>query len=322
MSFSRLLISLTMVVYVSGCQKSVETFSCLDPTLSGKMIQIAGGEFQFGDNRFYPDESPKKVATVTNFQISNTEVTNEKFSKFVEATGYVTDAERGLSKEEYPNIPDEFRVPGSMVFIAPESNQPASPATWWQFVAGASWQSPYGPGSSISGKDHYPVVQVTYDDALAYAEWLGHRLPTEREWEYASRGGMYSATYSWGEEDPQSGSPKANTWQGRFPYENLNDDNYHGSSPVGCFPENGYGLYDITGNVWEWTNTPYGPDRKRDYGSDGYDPQQPGVKVKTLKGGSYLCSDNYCQRYRPAARQAQDVTLATSHIGFRTASDM
>ena len=135
MSFGRLLVSLITITYLSGCQESVETFSCLDPTLSGKMIQIEGGEFQFGDNRFYPDESPKKPATVTNFQISNTEVTNEKFSKFVEATGYVTDAERGLSKEEYPNIPDEFRVPGSMVFIAPESNQPASPATWWQFVA-------------------------------------------------------------------------------------------------------------------------------------------------------------------------------------------
>ena len=169
---------------------------------------------------------------------------------------------------------------------------------------------------------NYPVVQISYDDAQAFANWKGHRLPTEKEWEYASRGGKIGATYSWGEQDPESGISKANTWQGMFPYENLNHDNYNYSSPVGCFPANGFGLFDTTGNVWEWTSTPYGPDRKRDYGSDGYDPQQPGVIVKTLKGGSFLCSDNYCQRYRPAARQAQDVTLATTHIGFRTVQDV
>jgi formylglycine-generating enzyme required for sulfatase activity len=172
------------------------------------------------------------------------------------------------------------------------------------------------------GKEAHPVVQITHADAIAYAQWLGRRLPTEAEWEYASRGGLEGASFSWGEESPNVGASKANTWQGRFPYNNMNEDGFVGSSPVGCFTANGLGLYDTTGNVWEWTDTAYGPDRKRDYGEEGYDPQQPGVTVKTLKGGSFLCSDNYCQRFRPAARQAQDTTLASSHIGFRTAADI
>ena len=233
----------------------------------------------------------------------------------------MTAAERGLSEVEFPNIPAEFRVPGSMVFVAPDLDKPSSPATWWQFIAGASWQHPQGPDSNVESKGAFPVVHIIHADALAYAKWLGRRLPSEEEWEYASRGGLEGASFSWGEEDPNAGASKANTWQGRFPYNNLNEDGFVGSSPVGCFAANGLGLHDMTGNVWEWTDTPYGPDRKRDYGVDGYDPQQPGVIVKTLKGGSFLCSDNYCQRFRPAARQAQDTTLASSHIGFRTAAD-
>ena len=322
MFISRYFLCFLITFGLLGCEKSVETVSCLDDSLYGQMMVIQGGEFQFGESRYYPDEGPIQTTFVNDFKISITEVTNKEFAEFVEATGYVTDAERGLSKDEYPQIPKEYRVPGSMVFIAPEPNQPASPATWWRFIAGANWKNPYGPESSIVDMQNYPVVQISYDDALAFANWKGHRLPTEKEWEYASRGGKIGATYSWGEQDPKSGISKANTWQGMFPYENLNHDNYNYSSPVGCFPANGFGLFDTTGNVWEWTSTPYGPDRKRDYGSDGYDPQQPGVIVKTLKGGSFLCSDNYCQRYRPAARQAQDVTLATTHIGFRTVQDI
>ena len=213
-------------------------------------------------------------------------------------------------------------MPGSMVFVVPDLDKPSSPATWWQFVSGANWQHPEGPDSSIVGKEAHPVVQITHADAIAYAQWLGRRLPTEAEWEYASRGGLEGASFSWGEESPNVGASKANTWQGRFPYNNMNEDGFIGSSPVGCFAANGLGLYDTTGNVWEWTDTAYGPDRKRDYGAEGYDPQQPGVTVKTLKGGAFLCSDNYCQRFRPAARQAQDTTLASSHIGFRTAADI
>ena len=311
-----------MVVMVStlsvACSGQKDILACL-PNLETVTTQdIRGGEFSFGDNRYYANEKPIQSIQVNDFNIDRTEVTNQQFRAFVEATGYVTAAELGLSQEEFPNIPEELRVPGSMVFVSPSPDKNTSPAAWWQFIPGANWRHPLGPDSSIEGKDAFPVVQLTYDDALAYATWLGRRLPTEIEWEYASRGGLKGASYSWGEEKPHMGESKANTWQGHFPFTNLKEDGFVGSSPVGCFPANGYGLYDMTGNVWEWTESPYGPDHKRDYGEKGYDPQQPGVEVKTLKGGSFLCSDNYCQRFRPASRQAQDFSLATSHIGFRT----
>ncbi|MDG1693399.1 MAG: formylglycine-generating enzyme family protein [Porticoccaceae bacterium] len=315
--------NLTMVVMVStlslACSGHKDTLACLSNVEAITTQDIRGGEFKFGENRFYSNEGPILTTQVNDFNIDRTEVTNQQFRAFVEATGYVTAAELGLSQEEFPNIPEELRVPGSMVFVSPSPNKNASPNTWWQFIPGANWRHPLGPDSSIEGKDAFPVVQLTYDDALAYATWLGRRLPTEAEWEYASRGGLEGASYSWGEEKPHMGESKANTWQGHFPYTNMNVDSFIGSAPVGCFPANGYGLHDMTGNVWEWTSTAYGPDHEGSYGDDGYDPQQPGVRVKTLKGGSFLCSDNYCQRFRPASRQAQDITLATSHIGFRTA---
>jgi formylglycine-generating enzyme required for sulfatase activity len=292
----------------TACSNHSEPLICLSEAQGNQTQDIRGGAFKFGENRYYANERPVLTATVKDFNIDRTEVTNRQFKAFVDATGYVTAAERGLSEKEFPDIPAQFRVPGSMVFIPPTPNEDGSPAPWWQFVAGANWQQPMGPHSSIEGKESFPVVQLTHEDALAYATWLGRRLPTEEEWEYASRGGLQSASYSWGEEPPHRGKSKANTWHG-----------FVGSSPVGCFAANGYGLYDMTGNVWEWTSTAYGPDHNRSYGDDGYDPQQPGVRVKTLKGGSFLCSDNYCQRFRPASRQAQDVTLGSSHIGFRTA---
>lgn len=309
------------LLFVTACSDNPSPVMCLAESEANITVSIKGGEFKFGDNRYYPNEGPIKVAQVADFNIDKTEVTNAQFRAFIDSTGYVTAAERGLSEVEFPNIPAEFRVPGSMVFVAPDLDKPSSPATWWQFIAGASWQHPQGPDSNVESKGAFPVVHIIHADALAYAKWLGRRLPSEEEWEYASRGGLEGASFSWGEEDPNAGASKANTWQGRFPYNNLNEDGFVGSSPVGCFAANGLGLHDMTGNVWEWTDTPYGPDRKRDYGVDGYDPQQPGVIVKTLKGGSFLCSDNYCQRFRPAARQAQDTTLASSHIGFRTAAD-
>jgi len=315
-------LSIFCIFFVTACSEDQPSMACLPESEAGQTVNINGGEFTFGDNRYYPEEGPAKESRVADFNIDKTEVTNGQFREFVEATGYVTAAERGLSEEEFPNISSEFRVPGSMVFVAPNLDQPSSPATWWRFIPGANWRHPEGPGSSITGRDAFPVVQVIHSDAEAYAQWLGRRLPSEAEWEYASRGGLKGATFSWGEELPDNGRSKANTWQGHFPYNNMNEDGFIGSSPVGCFGANGYGLYDTTGNVWEWTDTPYGPDRKHNYGSQGYDPQQPGVTVKTLKGGSFLCSDNYCQRFRPAARQAQDTTLASSHIGFRTASDI
>ena len=311
---------LLCAVIVSSCSDTDEPLVCLPLSEANQIVDVKGGAFKFGDNRYYPDEGPVKTVRIGDFNIDKTEVTNAQFRAFVEATGYVTAAEKGLSKEDYPNIPPAFRAPGSMVFVAPEPDQPSSPATWWQFIPGANWRHPEGPKSSIANKEAHPVVHIVYADAMSYAQWIGRRLPTEIEWEYASRGGLDGASYSWGEESPNSGKSKGNTWQGRFPYQNINDDGFVGSSPVGCYAANAFGLYDTTGNVWEWTDTPYSPDRKRNYGNDGYDPQQPGIVVKTLKGGSFLCSDNYCQRFRPAARQAQDISLASSHIGFRTAA--
>ena len=316
--------SLTLAVVLAassvGCSKNTELSVCLPTAETINTRDISGGKFSFGENRFYANEKPILVTEVGDFNIDLTEVTNRQFNAFVEATGYITAAERGLSEIEFPDLPQEFRVPGSMVFVAPDSSENSSSA-WWRFIPGANWRHPQGPDSTIEGKDDFPVVQVTYKDASAYAAWLGRRLPTEAEWEFASRGGLDGASYSWGEEPPHIGKSKANTWQGQFPFNNIKQDGFEGTSPVGCFPANGYGLFDMTGNVWEWTDTAYGPDHARDYGSSGYDPQQPGIEVKTLKGGSFLCSDNYCQRFRPAARQAQDITLASSHIGFRTVSD-
>lgn len=315
---TRLGLVIMSTIFSVSCSKNSAPLVCLSDLEAAATRDISGGKFSFGENRYYANEKPIHQVEVDKFNIDLTEVTNQQFQLFVEATGYVTAAEQGLSEQEFPNIPAEFRVPGSMVFVSPGSNQNSSSA-WWQFVPGANWRHPLGPHSSIEGKETFPVVQVTYNDAVAYANWVGRRLPTEAEWEFASRGGLEGASYSWGEESPHDGKSKANTWQGHFPYNNSNEDGFVGSSPVGCFAANGYGLFDMTGNVWEWTVSAYGPDHARDYGPKGYDPQQPGVEVKTLKGGSFLCSDNYCQRFRPASRQAQDITLASSHIGFRTA---
>ena len=266
----RIYLGVFCLALLTACSEDKLPLACLPESELNQTVDVSGGDFKFGDNRYYPNEGPVKVTRVADFNIDKTEVTNGQFKAFVDATDYVTAAERGLSDVDFPEIPPEFRVPGSMVFVAPDLDKPSSPATWWQFVSGANWQNPKGPDSSIAGKEAHPVVQVTHADAIAYAQWLGRRLPTEAEWEYASRGGLEGASFSWGEESPNVGASKANTWQGRFPYNNMNEDGFVGSSPVGCFAANGLGLYDTTGNVWEWTDTAYGPDRKRDYGAEGY----------------------------------------------------
>ncbi len=323
-TFSFILIALSLAL--AACNKLEQLDkplpSCLDVELANESILIEGGEFLFGETRYYPEEGPVAKIEVKSFEIDATEVTNGQFEKFVKATGYITEAEKGLSAELYPQIPAEFRAPGSAVFFQPDQMSDGKTDGWWQFVAGASWKSPLGPESSIVERQHYPVIHVTYSDALAYASWLGRRVPTEQEWEYAARGGHSGATYAWGEEPPHTGKSKANTWQGNFPYKNDGVDGFKGAAPVGCFDPNNYGLYDMTGNLWEWTETAYHADRTMNYRSEGNDPRQPGVTLKSIKGGSFLCSDNYCQRYRPAARQGQDITMATSHIGFRTAADV
>lgn len=231
-------------------------------------------------------------------RIDATEVTNAQFSEFVAATGYVTRAERGLLEAIYDDLPDDARVPGSAVFIPPLEKGPLNPARWWRFVPGADWRHPQGPGSSIEGRDRFPVVHVAYEDAIAYARWAGRRLPSAREWERAARGGL-ETEYEWGGQEPEG--VEANYWQGVFPIINLETDGFEGLAPVGCFKPNGYGLYDMTGNVWEWTST-----------------QEGAAGTRIVKGGSYLCARNYCANYRPSAFQEQDMTLGTSHIGFRT----
>ncbi len=297
------------------------------------MTWVSGGEFTMGSDRHYPEERPVRRVAVDGFWIDPTPVTNAKFARFVEATGYVTVAERPLNSADYPGAPPENLVPGAMVFVPPP--RPVSHrniANWWRWVPGANWHHPLGPGSSLDDLADHPVVHVAYEDATAYSQWAGVALPTEAEWEFAARGGLDGAAFTWGDEDPQDTAPLANTWQGAFPWENRKVDGWIRTSPVGSFPPNGYGLYDMAGNVWEWTDDWY-TDRPGDSVSpccvarnprggqqaESYDPAQPQIRIprKVLKGGSHLCAPSYCLRYRPAARQPQMVDTGMSHLGFR-----
>ncbi|WP_409260869.1 formylglycine-generating enzyme family protein [Pseudomonas putida] len=288
------------------------------------MVHVPGGEFSFGSSRFYDEEGPPHRAKVSGFWIDVHPVTNAQFARFVKATGYVTHAERGISVADDPSLPDDLRVPGAMVFKqGPDVLNPG-----WQFIPGASWRHPQGPASSLAGLDNHPVVQVTLEDAQAYARWSGRELPSEAQLEYAMRGGLADADFSWGASELPKGRLMANTWQGQFPYHNAAADGFTGTSPVGCFPANGLGLFDAGGNVWELTRSGYRPghDAQRDAVldppgptlSDSFDPAEPGVPVAVIKGGSHLCSADRCMRYRPSARQPQPVFMATSHVGFRT----
>ncbi|MCC6921162.1 MAG: formylglycine-generating enzyme family protein [Alphaproteobacteria bacterium] len=275
------------------------------------MIFVPGGAMLMGAKPLRAEEGPPHRVEVAAFFIDATDVTNAQFAAFVAATGYVTRAERG-------------DTPASLVFVAPDGDEPVRDiADWWRIVPGADWRHPEGPGSSIDGRDHLPVVQVAYEDALAYARWLGRELPSEAEWEYAARGGIDGAAYAWGDGDPTSGTSRANTWQGPFPYADTGTDGYRmRPSPVGCYPPNGYGLYDMAGNVWQWTTDVYVPgafdDEELAPQSASFDPQAPSVPRRVIKGGSFLCADNYCFRYRPAARTGADPGDGASHIGFRT----
>ena len=289
------------------------------------MVLIPGGTFAMGSERYQPEERPIHPVRVDGFWIDRHEVTNAQFRQFVEATGHRTLAERGLDPQAHPGMPSELLVPGSVVFIAPtEVKRGGSITQWWQYVPGANWRQPSGPGSTIEGKYNYPVVHVAHEDALAYAQWRGRDLPTEAQWEFAARGGRdgeddYSSAY-----DPD-GKPIANTWQGIFPVLNTNDDGYGGLAPVGCFKPNGYGLYDMIGNVWEWTSDWYRPGHSPDMEINPAGPSLVSLRVapgqassRVIKGGSYLCALNYCSRYRPAARQPQETNLSAAHLGFRT----
>lgn len=256
--------------------------------------QVKGGTFTKGENPRYPEEGPARQVSVSDFRIGTTEVTNAQFARFVAATDYVTMAER--EPPALPEAPPDMLKPGSAVFRVPTSDNPS----WWAWVPGAQWRHPTGPGSTIEGRDNDPVVQVAYNDAQAYARWAGMRLPSEEEWEYAARAGSISLP----EPTDQAGKPQANYYQGVFPINDTGADGYSSRAPVGCFAPNAFGLYDMIGNVWEWTTT---------VGSRP-DASEP---VGIIKGGSFLCAANYCARYRPAARQFQERGLGTDHIGFR-----
>ena len=294
-----------------------------DAAARESMIWIPGGNFLMGSNSFYREERPVRPAHVDGFWLDIYPVTNAEFRKFVDATGYVTYSERPPNPAMYPDADPEMLVPGSLVFKKPD--RPVNlrnNLAWWEYRPGADWRHPQGPESSIHGRDDHPVVHVAYEDALAYAAWAGKALPSEAEWEFAARGGLEGKAYPWGDASNPDGRFMANTWQGHFPYENSADDGYEGTSPVDAFPPNGYGLFDMVGNTWEWTSSPF------DAAGDQQSAAQPqscchtsagdekSVRL-TVKGGSHLCAPNYCLRYRPSARQGETVDSSTCHIGFR-----
>ena len=298
------------------------------------MVKIPGGTFRMGSDAHYPEEKPAHNVTVDDFYIDPHAITNAEFATFIAETGYLTFAERPLDPKLYPGARADMLKPGSAVFRMPtQSMRPRDLRDWWEYVPGANWHHPEGPRSSIKGREAEPVVHVAYEDALAYAAWAGKDLPTEAEWEFAARGGLEGATYCWGDEFTPDRVWMANTWQGEFPSQNLQEDGFAHRAPVGSFPANGYGLFDMAGNVWQWTKDWYAAGHPHDPGKPccaprnprgvsealSYDPTQPGLPVarKVIKGGSYLCAPNYCQRYRPAARYPQAIDTTTSHIGFR-----
>lgn len=301
------------------------------------MIKIPGGKFLMGSDNFYPEEKPVHEVTVDGFWMDKYEVTNEQYEKFVNETGYVTVAERPLDPVDYPTVDPALLVPGALIFQKTKGPVNLNDYhNWWRWVPGTCWDHPKGPDSSIKGREKYPVVHIAYEDAEAYCKWIGKELPSEAEWEFAARGGLDGMNFTWGQMDLQLQTPLANTWQGEFPYQNLLIDEYEGSSPVGSFPSNGYGLFDMAGNVWEWTSDWYVAhldDSANEFKScctpavnprvtspgGSYDVRQPQIKIprKVVKGGSHLCAPNYCLRYRPAARQPQMIDTGMSHIGFR-----
>jgi len=299
-----------------------------------EMVFLSGGEFAMGSDDHYPEEKPAHRVKVDGFWIDQTPVTNADFRSFVTETGHVTFAEIAPDPKDYPGALPHMLKAGSLVFL--KSKGPVDLtnwSNWWTFGFGADWRHPYGRGTSIKGLDDHPVVHISFRDAEAYARWAGKELPTEAEWEFAARGGLDGVEFAWGDAFEPSGKPMANTWQGEFPWQNLLTDGYESTSPVGTYPPNGYGLYDMIGNTWEWTTDWYSqkhtaepttpccmPENPRGGPIEqSYDPCQPKIKIprKVIKGGSFLCAPNYCRRYRPAARHAEPIDTSTCHLSFR-----
>ena len=302
------------------------------------MVRVPGGTFRMGSTGFYPEEGPVRAVAVESLMVDRHQVTVRDFRRFVGETGYVTLAERPLDPADYPNADPSLLVPGSLVFQPTRGPVPLDDVgAWWAYVPGASWRHPEGPGSDVAGRARHPVTHIAFEDAEAYADWVGKELPTEAEWEYAARGGLDGAVFAWGDEMLLDGRPMANFWQGDFPWRNRGANGWRGTSPVGAFPPNGYGLFDATGNAWEWTTDFYSPpgagaatdaqersccvprNPRIDSPDDSFDVGNPGAQIprRVIKGGSHLCAPSYCLRYRPAARQAEAIDTSTSHIGFR-----
>jgi len=306
------------------------------------MVLIPGGVFDMGgdNDQASEDEYPKHKVKLSSFYMDITEVTNAQFRKFIEATGYITTAERKPDWEEIektlppgtPRPADSMLVAASLVFKPAAGPVDLSDySQWWSWVKGANWRHPEGPGSSIEGKDDLPVVQVSWDDAQAYCKWAGKRLPTEAEWEFAARGGLINNIYPWGNEHINTGGPKANSWEGKFPYLNEKRDGYVTIAPVKTYAPNGYGLYDMAGNVWEWCNDLYHADYYKQLAeklttdprgpAGSYDPQEPYTLKRSLRGGSFLCNDSYCSGYRVARRMKSSPDTGLEHTGFRCVRD-
>lgn len=306
------------------------------------MVQIPAGEFMMGasDNEGRPDEYPQHPVKINSFWMDVTEVTNAQFKKFVDATGYVTTAEikpdwEEMKKQLPADIPkpdERLLVAASLVFTpTPTAVNLNDASQWWNWIQDANWKHPQGPTSNIKGKDNYPVVHISWDDANAYAKWAGKRLPTEAEWEFAARGGLVDKKYFWGDEDPEKGKPKANIWQGKFPYINTSIDKFKGAAPVRSFAPNKFGLYDMAGNVWEWCSDWYTPEYYKELRANlsinpqgpakSYDPMEPTVPKKVVRGGSFLCNSSYCKGYRVTARMKSSPDTSLEHTGFRCVAD-
>jgi formylglycine-generating enzyme required for sulfatase activity len=298
------------------------------------MVWVPTATYKMGSDKHYPEERPVHRVTVDGFWMDKYPVTNERFAKFVEATGHVTFAEIPPDPAQYPGALPHMLYAGSLVFVRPDGPVDLrNMGNWWHFMKAADWRHPQGLSSSVDGRERHPVVHVNFGDAEAFARWEGKSLPTEAEWELAARGGLDGAAYAWGDTFLPDERHMANTWQGEFPWQNLGRDGHEGTSPVDSFPQNGYGLFDMIGNVWEWTTdwyvpkhpnevvkaccTPHNPRGPQE--AESYDLRQPEIRIprKVIKGGSHLCAPNYCRRYRPAARFPEPIDTSTCHLGFR-----
>jgi formylglycine-generating enzyme len=316
-------LAVPLCVALAGCggvKHSSETVAAPEG-----MVWIPGGTFLMGaDDSAMTDAEPVHEVTVSGFWMDRTEVTNRQFAKFVAATGYVTTAERKPDPKDFPDAPPDKLVAGSIVFTPPAGRVSLDdPMAWWSYVPGADWRHPDGPSSTIDGKDDYPAVHICWDDAMAYAQWAGKRLPTEAEWEFAARGGKARTRYVWGDDLRPEGTWRANIWQGRFPDQNSAEDGFARTAPTGSFPPNAFGLVDMSGNVWEWCSDWYRPAYETSRSdnppgpSSSFDPSEPGVPKRVQRGGSFLCGDEYCMRYLPGARGKGAPDSAGSHVGFR-----